>query len=144
VAPTFDSKTLFEARLFRAKLRSVNMEQGRILDTDQINELRQVDGGAGAIFSRLVDRFSSSLAERVDNIERCLAENRLPDLKIAAHSLKGAAGNLGAERLAGLCSRIELAAHGGDAALAKEACVALRVESDEARAALLREIGKTS
>ena len=117
------------------------MNDAPVLNSEQIDDLRGLDGGCGAVLARLVGRFVGSLEERINVISQCASESRLSDLAIAAHSLKGASGNLGALRLAAVASKLETAAHANDSSQIPALLVALRSESEIARAALTEVTG---
>lgn len=116
------------------------MDDQPVLNQAQIGDLRGIDAGKGAVLSRLVGRFVEGLDARTALIAACVDDGRMPDLVIAAHSLKGAAGNLGAARLAAIASRLEVAGREHDGPQAAALVSVLRVESDTARAALLATV----
>lgn len=120
------------------------MDNAPILNKEQIDDLRGLDGGCGAVLARLVGRFLSGLDDRANQIVQCATESRPSDLAIVAHSLKGAAGNLGALRLAAVASKLEVAANGNDADQIQTLLVALRSECETARVALTEIVGNSA
>lgn len=113
-----------------------------VLNPAQIEDLRNLDGGRGAVLARLVEKFAAVVGARVESIQTLASASRAEELSAEAHSLKGAAGNLGASRFAKLCHEIELAARSGNVALAASLATRLRDESEKSLAALFRETGR--
>jgi signal transduction histidine kinase/DNA-binding response OmpR family regulator len=77
-------------------------------------------GGIRRRYEALLERFADSEARVVSDIRRALATNDTPTAQRLAHSLKGAAGNLGADSLCELAAKVEAALgrnQGVDAAL---------------------------
>ncbi|MFM9970673.1 MAG: Hpt domain-containing protein [Burkholderiales bacterium] len=118
------------------------MDKVDLLDLEQIEDLRRIDAGKGAVLARMVDKFAAVIAERVDLIHSHFASRNMTELAMAAHSLKGAAGNLGASRLAALCAQIERAGHDKAEQTAETLIEKLRAEGEVARVSLLRETGQ--
>lgn len=115
-----------------------------VLDPEQLAELRVIDGGKGAVFARLVDKFHVTLGARVQSIQGHALAGRIAELASEAHALKGSASNLGAGRLAALCAEIEAAARTGEAENAARLVGRLAAESETARAALAKEAGRSA
>ena len=81
------------------------------LDLQRLEDLRQLGSTAGAdLISRMVDLFirdtPTALAAVVDAVVTSASE----ELKQAAHTLRGAASNIGATRVASLCLELEVGA----------------------------------
>jgi HPt (histidine-containing phosphotransfer) domain-containing protein len=112
-----------------------------ILNLDQVADLRAIDGGQGAALGRLVRKFVDSAPERVADIRRLATGAPAEDLARLAHSLKGSSANLGAARLSLLCARLEAAAKGADATLARELASRLDDEMQTACRALMEAAG---
>lgn len=112
------------------------------LNPAQIEDLRNLDGGRGAVLARLVEKFAAVVGARVASIQALASASRTEELSAEAHSLKGAAGNLGAARFAKLCHEIELAGRSGNVALAASLVTRLQDEGERSLAALLQEIGR--
>jgi HPt (histidine-containing phosphotransfer) domain-containing protein len=77
-------------------------------------------GGNPKRYESLLERFADSESQVVSEIRRALAANDTSTARRLAHSLKGAAGNLGAESLSELAAKAEAALgrnQGVDAAL---------------------------
>ena len=111
------------------------------VDADHVADLIALDQGKGVVFARFVDAFVARTPQRVAELCSYAGSGDLANLSEAAHSLRGAAGNLGAFRLAVLLGRIEAAGKTGDAAAAREGLALLEAEYDAARAALIAAAG---
>jgi two-component system sensor histidine kinase/response regulator len=70
-------------------------------------------GGNRKRYESLLSRFADSQAEAVREIRNALAAGDIPTAERTAHSLKGAAGNLGATALAEEAARAETAVKSG-------------------------------
>lgn len=112
-----------------------------VLDGKQVEELRNVDGGRGAVLARLVAKFKASVPQRVAHMHGHLESAALDELAATAHSLKGAAASLGAARFAALCGAIEQAAQAQDAPSARAMMAQLDAETEAACAALQNIVG---
>jgi two-component system sensor histidine kinase/response regulator len=76
-------------------------------------------GGNAALLNRLLAQFAEGYAGQAEQIESLLAAGDRAAAKRAAHTVKGVAGNLGANALAKVAEELEKAIHAGqeDAAL---------------------------
>jgi two-component system sensor histidine kinase/response regulator len=70
-------------------------------------------GGNRQRYESLLNRFADSQAEAVQEIRNALAAGDIPVAERTAHSLKGAAGNLGATALAEEAAKAEIAVKSG-------------------------------
>ncbi len=84
------------------------MSHSPALDPEAIAALKAVspDDG-GAFLNELLDIFLSDTPLRLAEIKESLARGDAPTLTRAAHSIKGAAGNFGARRLAAAAYQVE-------------------------------------
>jgi two-component system, sensor histidine kinase and response regulator len=96
------------------------------LDTD--TGVRHLDGNVAG-YLRLLRRFSDQHADDSTRLRAQLAAGDVPALRGAAHALKGVAGTLGMEHLAGTAARLEEAAKGEALQAAESENVTLLVES---------------
>ncbi len=78
------------------------------LDSDVIEMLKDVMEDE---FQSLIETFLLDGATRVEQMRVSLEANDGPELRKAAHSFKGSAGNLGAVQLAALLLHVETAAY---------------------------------
>ena len=115
-------------------------EASPVLDADHVADLVALDKGAGAVFRRFVDLFVTKAPGRMALLAKCAADADCHSLAETAHSLRGAAGNVGAFRLAVLLGRIEAAGKTSDLANVRAELELLEAEYAATRAALLEAI----
>jgi signal transduction histidine kinase/CheY-like chemotaxis protein/HPt (histidine-containing phosphotransfer) domain-containing protein len=112
---------------------------GALLDHTQIAQLKAAIGPDG--LAAVIDTFESDSHKHASQISEALRTGDTSTLKAAAHSLKGAAANLGAARTARLSGRLEELAHADDLArapaLAEELACAVKHAPAELREALI-------
>ena len=78
------------------------------------NELLARIGGDTKLAKKLIDMFLEQLSGRIAEIEDALNASDLPKLRLSAHTLKGEAANIGAEKLSSVALHVERAAKSGD------------------------------
>ncbi|CAK0763314.1 two-component system, sensor histidine kinase and response regulator [Azospirillaceae bacterium] len=71
----------------------------------------------------LMEEFSKSYADTVNDVKRLLADGSLLAVSRKAHEVKGVAGNLGAKSLASASERLQKTAQSGDMKQTREACL---------------------
>lgn len=77
-------------------------------------ERMKSDLGGGEILADLIDIFLEEAPKHLETMERALEEDAPDDLRIAAHTLKSSAGQLGAKGLAEQAKDLEAIGEGGD------------------------------
>lgn len=83
-------------------------ESERTLDRDVFDSLRAVDPDSDPpFFDVLIEQFLTDAAAQLGRIAAAVASGQQEDLRIASHSLGGAAATIGAARLAALCRQLE-------------------------------------
>ena len=82
------------------------------LDMDALKELKQIMGDE---FSLLIETFKNDSVVRIQSIETAIAGGDPEEIRRAAHSFKGSAGNMGATALTELCRTLEDRGHSGKA-----------------------------
>ena len=80
------------------------------MDPDRWAALGEFDDAAGSLRREIADDFLAALPGRCAAMAQAAAAADLDALAQAAHLLKGAAQNLGAQALGELCDRVEAAA----------------------------------
>jgi PAS domain S-box-containing protein len=132
-----------------------------LLDHEQLEDLRYLpatpggDGNSRDQVGGLISLFQTKALERMDIMEKCLAESDWKVLADVSHSLRGASASMGYPRVAALCKDLEIAARkltSGQATTANqgeldEIFELLRHyyrQGDEALAAWLAATSKTS
>ena len=77
------------------------------LDPSQLALLRDLDDGEGAVLGEIIDEYLVQTANGRDDLVRVLDAGDLHGLARAAHGLKGASANVGANGLAEICAQLE-------------------------------------
>jgi HPt (histidine-containing phosphotransfer) domain-containing protein len=81
---------------------------GDAIDPAVLADLRQMrDRGAPDVFKELLALFRADAPPLLSAMRTAVAEGNAQKLKASAHSLKGAAANLGGRTLAALCAELE-------------------------------------
>jgi len=81
---------------------------GQVLDAAIIEELSKIRGsGENDLFSELADQFLSRTPEWIRQLETAARENDFPSVRRQAHRLLGLCRQIGAERMASQCERLE-------------------------------------
>lgn len=101
-----------QAVLERQRLRRVEEAaddgQGRVLDEDQFNELRELqDEESPTFLTDMIDLFVRETPERRVELIAALEEGDVKRVTQLAHTIKGASANFGGRRLQRLCRRME-------------------------------------
>lgn len=114
------------------KISFLNCENPPVALPPPIDSATLVSNSIGniAFANTLLDELESYGRKQVNSIEASLADERLEEAEESAHSLKGAAGIIGAQLLRDLATQIELACRAGDAMKAKSANRFLLCEID--------------
>ncbi len=106
-----------------------------LLDEQRFDTLRTQAGPV--VIAEIVALFVDDMRMRLDQLERARSEQQCSD---AAHAIKGAAGNLGASRLAAIAAEIEKGGAPPSQATVRSRIVALRDELERVIAALESEV----
>lgn len=79
-----------------------------VLDAAVLQGLKDLGGDDDpGLFLELIDLFLQDAPQRMQEIERGLAQDELPVLERAAHTLKSSSANIGAMTLSSLCRQME-------------------------------------
>jgi CheY-like chemotaxis protein/HPt (histidine-containing phosphotransfer) domain-containing protein len=98
------------------------------------------DLGGDEMLSRLVRMFLDDAASNLSVMRRAVDEGDAAAVKRVAHNLKGSSSNMGAARMAGICSRVQEVGASGDLSSAPPLLVRLATELERVRAALEDEL----
>ena len=102
------------------------------LDRSQIELLLSLDDGEGAALQEIVDEYLTMSEEGRVELLRVLQEGDAHAVERAAHTLKGASANVGANALVDVCGGIE--AHARQGELQRAAELTAQFEAELARA----------
>lgn len=86
----------------------------------QYLERMRTDLGGGGVLVDLIDIFLEEAPKHLDTMERALEEDAPDDLRIAAHTMKSSAGQLGAKGLSERAEELEEIGENGDISDADE------------------------
>jgi len=106
------------------------------LDRSQIELLVSLDDGEGAALQEIVDEYLTMSEESGVELLRVLQEGDADAVERAAHTLKGASANVGANALVDVCAGIEAHARQGELQGAAELTEQFEAELSRARSAL--------
>ena len=109
-----------------------------ILDAVQIEELRDLDGGAGDLLARIVGVFVTHTENHLAALGELLqSENQdLAKIGAIAHDMCSGAGSVGARRLAQLCHQVQADARTGNASNMMDGLTRIRAEFAMVRSAV--------
>ena len=111
---------------------------GAIVDPAVLADLRQLDE-TGELLVTLIGHFLDETPQRLAAMQTALSQANAVALAEAAHTLKGASGNLGANRMQQLCSELQTLGRAKDLTTARERLDALEAEFQLVWQALARE-----
>ena len=119
------------------------MAEPAVLDPAVIETLRQLTPpGEPDVLTEVLQMFLAEFPPRMNRLRIAWASQNIEEMYRAAHSLKGSAGNIGAERLMKVCSQLDEMGRSGDLANASPLVDALASEFDKVAAEIHRIIGK--
>jgi HPt (histidine-containing phosphotransfer) domain-containing protein len=96
------------------------MAEPAVLDETVIATLRQLTPpGEPDVLTEVLEMFLQEFPPRLERLRIAWAAGNIEDMYRSAHSLKGSAGNIGAQRLFGVCAQLDDMGRAGD--LAKSA-----------------------
>ena len=100
----------------------------QVLDMAIIEELRKIRGSGGNdLYSELADQFLRRTPEWIRELEAAARDNDLPSVRRKAHRLLGLCRQIGAERMAAQCDRLErIEAQASDNAMVTEVALLQR------------------
>ena len=108
-----------------------------LMDWSRLEQFREFDDDARTMTHEVIALFASDAPHRIDDIRAALAAFDSAALSRAAHALKGAASNVGAQALTDVCFTLEQSCLQGQWPLDAAQQVALVAElADKTRQAL--------
>jgi HPt (histidine-containing phosphotransfer) domain-containing protein len=85
-----------------------------LIDQNQLSHLRELAAGDASFLASVIDAFLPQLERIPEELRQAAAQDTPQAVAELAHSLKGSAGNVGAEDVSKLCLEIEQLARGGE------------------------------
>ena len=107
------------------------------IDWGRLDEFREYDDPHGSLVKDIINLYLRDGEPRVIEIARAFGDGDADAMTTAAHALKGASANLGADQVAALCKTIESAGRAAQPASVAAAVAALPAAFARARAILL-------
>ena len=138
VAATAVSATGSDHAVSRPISRVIPLPPDSSPDFDRAQALHQ-SGGDAELLKELLAEFLAEYPPLVTEVREALAQGDVPRLKRAAHTLKGAAGAVGASTVFDASERLGSMARNGDLAEAVPVCAELEETLDRLRQILLGE-----
>ncbi len=120
------------------------MAEPAVLDQAVLESLRQLTpSGAPDVLTEVLQMFLQEVPPRVARLRNAWASGDIEEMYRAAHSLKGSAGNIGAERLLGVATRLDAIGRAGDLTNSAPLVDALEIEFGKVEAEIHRLIGNS-
>lgn len=111
------------------------------IDTTVLEDLRSLqEEGEPDILAELIGLFLDDAPVQIIAIRTAIQENHFRNLEVAAHTLKGSCGNLGAIPLSSICLELELKGRSGSIENASDVLVRLEKEYLRAKQRLESEL----
>jgi len=121
------------------------MADPAVLDPAVIATLRQLTPpGEPDVLTEVLQMFLDEFPPRMDRLRNAWASKNIEEMYRAAHSLKGSAGNVGAQRLMKVCSQLDEMGRSGDLTDTALLVDALGIEFDKVAAEIHRIIGNSA
>ena len=115
--------------------RAIGNEE--VLDARVLAGLREYQRpGEPDFLTHLIGIFLDDLSVRLESIRSAQTQGDLETIRLAAHALKGASGELGAKRLQVLCAELEATARSGIIAAVQPAVREIEDEAARVRRAM--------
>ncbi len=115
------------------------MAEPAVLDRAVMETLRQLTPpGEPDVLTEVLRLFLREVPLRMDRLRNAWAAGNIEEVYRAAHSLKGSAGNIGAQRLLGVCRQLDEMGRAGDLTEAAPLVAALGLEFDRVAAEIDR------
>ena len=102
----------------------------------QLEEALEQMGDDAELLQEIIDIFMEGTPELMDTAEQAIADGKLDDVRLNAHSMKGSASNICAVAFVETARQLEFLAHDGSLEGADDLLAQLRVQFAELQAAL--------
>jgi HPt (histidine-containing phosphotransfer) domain-containing protein len=121
------------------------MAEPAVLDPAVMETLRQLTApGEPDVLTEVLQLFLKEVPLRMDRLRNACAAGNIEGVYRAAHSLKGSAGNIGAQRLVDVCRQLDELGRAGDLTEAAPLVAALGLEYERVAAEIDRIISTDS
>ena len=118
------------------------MAQPVILDPAVIDTLRNLTPpGEPEVLTEILQMFLREAPPRIERLRNAWTTGNIEEMRRAAHSLKGSAGNIGAHALHAVCTELDDRGRSGDVAPIPALVDALGVEFDKVKIEIHRITG---
>jgi HPt (histidine-containing phosphotransfer) domain-containing protein len=108
------------------------MTEPPVLDPSVMETLRQLTPpGEPDVLTEVLQMFLQEVPPRIERLRNAWAAGDIQEVHRAAHSLKGSAGNIGAQRLLAVCRDLDDRSRTADEAATAASVAALAVEFDK-------------
>jgi HPt (histidine-containing phosphotransfer) domain-containing protein len=108
------------------------MTEPPVLDQSVIETLRQLTPpGEPDVLAEVLQMFLQEVPPRIERLRNAWTTGDIQGLHRAAHSLKGSAGNIGAQRLLAVCRQLDNRTESADPTATAGLVSALAVEFDK-------------
>jgi HPt (histidine-containing phosphotransfer) domain-containing protein len=118
------------------------MSTAPVLDPAVINTLRQLSvPGEPDVLIEVLKLFLAEAPPRIERLRNAWGARNIQEVQRAAHSLKGSAGNIGAQRMYEVCKQLDEVRRSGRLQAADHLVDTLGAEFDKVEAEIHRIIG---
>ena len=116
-----------------------------VVDLQVIESLQQLTGNQSTeLISEMINVYIDDASPRVAEISRASANHEAAALEDAAHALKSASANLGANRLAELCAKVERISQSGTTTDTQTLSTQIQEEYQQVKVVLQQQLRKLS
>jgi HPt (histidine-containing phosphotransfer) domain-containing protein len=98
--------------------------------------LLEAAAGDDGLIAKLIDAFGRETDARIERMRGALAASNFPGIRAEAHTIKGSAGNMGADAAAEACHEVEMACDLQEASLVAARLNRVQELFDEVREAM--------
>jgi HPt (histidine-containing phosphotransfer) domain-containing protein len=115
------------------------MRAPSVLDPSVLASLRQLSlPGEPDVLTEVLTLFLSEVPPKMTRLRNACSSGNIEEMQRAAHSLKGSAGNIGAQGMFDVCRQLDGLGRSGNLEAASTLVAALDVEFDKVQAEIRR------
>ncbi len=131
--------------LRKALRQCLPLSEKSVIDTQALDSLEKMAGKrAPEVMANLIISYLEDSPLRLAAMTAAIAQEDAPGLRQAAHALRSASMNLGANHLASLCQTVETVARSGTILGIAETLAEIKAESEKVFQSLQRELNRFS